>query len=665
MKRLIRFAVKEDGIAMATVVGMIAVLTLLSVVLIDQVASESRRSGEAVTNDAVFQAAEAGINNYIAKLIDNSGYYDQCVSQGESTREREDTHALVAHATSSTSCAPGGESIWTPGVKWTYPSGKDWWSSGTGDASADTTSIRGYAYNLMIVPPSATSATKYIDVVSTGCKVVDPTASPLVCDTKVPQRAIEVHLRRTTPADFQFMMTSMPTSGSDVVCWASTVYGKMYSSGNIYVCGATFYGNLMAEDRVIVASGYTNPPNVVSPSRIYDVNHPDIRTVIKNSINISSLLASVSQVQRNAQLNSPSLAFDDSTAKAWRLNFSSNGHFQVWKCVNSNSPEADQPYCGPDVKLTSPTTLPASSSTFTLTVSGDISAFILGAEKGSPTTGTVYVGPTSGGRIDKVTYTGVSGNSLTTARCTTCTTAQAHAINEKVSMISGGITWAAPVYDGPIPQNGAIYTAQDAIISWPNAIAGYNEASSDSSPTSKVNGQVTVASNQDMIIAGDIHYASEPAADGIGGTNDDVLGLVAQGSLTLARYAPDKLWFRASTMANGTWGDYACRNGPDRGSLSSLTFVGTSAYAANGGCIHGAGGYGYRDVSGALRNVYRITDDGTAPECPSTATGCMNFNALRYLVPPYYPPLNGIETVLFREVAPSCSFNDSGVLTCG
>jgi len=664
MKRLVRFVANEDGIAMATVVAMIALLTLLSVVLIDQVSSESRRAGRAVTGDAVFQAAEAGINDYVAKLIDNSGYYDQCVTKGESTRKTA-TGVLVSHATTSASCAPGGESVWTPGVTWTYPSGKNWWTAGTGDASADTTSLRNYAYNVMIVPPSATSSRNYIDLVSTGCKVLNPGGSVLQCDTTVPQRAIEVHLRRTTPADFQFMMTSMPTSGSDAVCWASTIYGKMYSSGNIYVCGATFYGNLMAEQKVIVKSGYTNPPNVVSPSRIYDQNHPDIRTVIKNSVNISSLLASVSQVQRNAALNTPptnGLVFDDSTASAWRLNFSSNGNFQVWKCVNSSTPEADQPYCGPDVHLNM-TSLPkySSTSSFTLAVTGDTSGFVLNTgEKGSPTSGTVWIGS------DKVTYTGVTSNtSLNGAKCTTCTTGpHTHTIGEKVSMISGGITWAVPWHTGPIPQNGAIYTAQNAIISWPNAISGYNESSSDGSRTSKVNGQVTVASQQNMIIAGDIHYASEPSADGIGGTNDDVLGLVAQGNLILAKYAPDKLWFRAATMANGTWGDYACQNGPDRGSQSSLTFVGTSAYASNGGCIHGTGGYGYNDAGG-LKNVYRITDDGTAPACPSTAPGCMNFNALKYLVPPYFPPLNGIETVLFREVAPSCLFNDSGVLTCG
>ncbi|MGA9761909.1 MAG: hypothetical protein WBQ14_05750 [Gaiellaceae bacterium] len=657
MKRLARFLANEDGIAMATVVAMIAVLSVLSIALIDQVTSESNRAAKSVTSDAVFQAAEAGINDYIAKLTDDSQYFDHCVAKGESTRQRADTNALVPPSTSTASCQPGGESAWKAGVKWTYPNQKDTWTAGIGDASVNTTAIRGYAYNLMITPPYAPvgtdPGTNYIDVVSTGCRVLDPSATPLQCDTRAgapPKRAVEVRVRRTTPADFQYMMTSMDGD----VCWASTIYGRMYSTGDIWVCGATFYGNVMAENLVKVKSGYANPPNVVSPGRIYDDNHPNIRDVLKNPLTFNDLLASVSQVQSNAILNTNlragsattgyGMAFDDATAKAWRLNFSSNGNFQVWKCVTSSAsaPEATQPFCGPDAALNM-TSLPkySSYSSFTLNVTGDTSGF--------PSSGTLYVGPNSANRIDTVTYNGVTSNSFTNAKCTSCTSgAQTHQLGEPVSMVSGGITWSVPYYNGALPPNGAIYTGQDAIISWPTTINGYNETSSDGSQTSKVNGSVTVASNQDIVVAGDVHYASEPVPNGIAGDDDDVLGLIAQGSLWLARYAPAQLWWRAATMAvDGSWGDYACKNGPDRGNNSSMTFVGTSTYGSNDGCIQSsAGGY-------EISHTYRITDDGTAPACPSTAPGCQDFDALKWLVPPWFPPLNGIETVLFREMPAS------------
>jgi hypothetical protein len=461
-----------------------------------------------------------------------------------------------------------------------------------------------------------------------------------------------------TPADFQYMMESMPTSGADVVCWASTVYGKMYSTGDIYVCGAEFHGDVMAEGRVLVASGYPNPPNVVSPHRIYDLTHPDIRTVIKHKMNFSYLLASISQVQRNALSNTPPTAFDDNTASAWRINFTSAGHVQVWKCVNSSQPEKAQPYCN-DVRLNANVTLKTSSMSSPDVIVNESTGVLPNTSyTGSfPYSGIIYVGPSSGGRIDKLTYTSRTDTTFKGVKCTTCTSNQTHLSGEIVSIYSGGLTGPVPAYDRLVPDNSAIYTAQDAIISWPSTINGFNEASTDGSPTSKVNGQVTVASDQDIVIAGDVHYASETSSNGIGGPNNDVLGLVAQSDIVIAQYAPQKLWFRAATMAvTGSWGDYACRNGPMRdGSTqgsSSLTFVGTAAYKSTVGCINGTGGYGYRD-GGSLKNVYRITDDGTASDCPSTASECKSFDALKYLVPSYFPPLSGIQTVLFREMVPS------------
>ncbi len=650
MKRLARFLANEDGIAMAAAVGMIVVLTVLSVALIDQVTNESGRAARSITSDAVFQAAEAGINDYIAKLTDDSQYYDHCVAKGESTRLSA-SGTLVSHSVDTTSCEPGEQSAWTSGVNWTYPSGKDWWYAGTGDGSVDTTAVRGYAYNLMITPPSTALGTNYIDIVSTGCKVVNPDATPLQCDPSVPRRTIEVRARRTTPADFQYMMTSMGHSSSDV-CWASTIYGKMYSTGDIYVCGATFYGNVMAEDLVLVRSGYSI--TVVPPGEIYDDNHLDIRTVLKNPLSFSDLLASVTQVQSNAVLNTNLRAgseatgfgtsFDDATASAWRINLSSNGNVQVWKCVNSSTPEASQPYCN-DVKLSSNVLLKSTTSA-TMSVNESVASF---PDASSMHRQTIYVGSSSGSMV-AVTYSGKgsNGTSFTGVTCSSCGSGGVtHVAGETVSLYSGGLPGPTPAYNGPIPANGAIYTGQSAIISWPSAINGFNETSADGSPTSKVNGRVTVASGQDIIVAGDVHYASEPSSNGVGGDNDDVLGLIAQGDLWLARYAPNVLWWRAATMAvDGLWGDYACKNGPDRGTDSYLTFVGTSTYGSNAGCIHGSGGYN-------ISHTYRITDDGTAPSCPSTAPGCQNFNALRYLIPPWFPPLNGIETVLFREVPPN------------
>ena len=80
-----------------------------------------------------------------------------------------------------------------------------------------------------------------------------------------------------------------------------------------------------------------------------------------------------------------------------------------------------------------------------------------------------------------------------------------------------------------LPSNGAIYTGQTAIVSWPTNPPG----------DSIVNGRVTVASNDDIVIGGNIHYYSESGYGG--GQNDDVLGLIANNYVYVANWAPTHL----------------------------------------------------------------------------------------------------------------------------
>ena len=72
---------------MVLVVFLSAALLLLSTTLIDVVRGDSSRSARGVTRDAAFQAAEAGINDYTSKLVDDNQYYLHDVALGESTRQ--------------------------------------------------------------------------------------------------------------------------------------------------------------------------------------------------------------------------------------------------------------------------------------------------------------------------------------------------------------------------------------------------------------------------------------------------------------------------------------------------------------------------------------------------------------------------------------------------
>ena len=699
---------------MATVVMMIAVLTLLGVVLIDQVTSESKRAARSTVSDSVFQAAEAGVNDYIAKLTDDPQYYDHYVANGESSRVPSSGGASVG---------PGG--AWTTGVGWTYPStpddhGKTTWYEGTGSS----TRIDGFAYNLMIAPPVAAVGSNpgrnFLTVVSTGCRLA---TDGTTCDSNSPKRTIEVHLKQTTPADFAFMYGRTPTQWGKT----ATTYGRIYVSGSTYtdsnghtitdpgdIChDGTAYGDLMAEGRVNRTGCYgaTNMPpssspwtwptsgNGSTPSVTYgSVNVLSLKGILssvqakkydsttnpkpscpsgssppcplKRKVDFSNFSVSLTDVKRAADLNSPTTDFDDPSVGAWRILFTATGNVKVWKCaiINSEDSAAKHPYCD-DLKLANTVTLPKSGTTSTvnINVNGSTEAF---PDGNRPSTERVfYIGPrTSDGRIDKVTYTGLdsAGKSFTGCKCPTCTTStQQHVgdpnTGETVSDRSGG-RGSTLVYDNPIPTKGAIYTGQDAVISWPT---GIGSVSTDGK--SWVNGRVTVASGDSIVVSNDIHYYSEN-----GGANDDVLGLIAKNNIWVASYAartsPYTLFWRAAVIAQeGMWSVYDVTNLdgslPSRGQNSLLTFVGSMADSTGEGaaasCYSSTCKDDSRDpVAGFAARNY-ISDDGSynAPNSP--------YNALKFLFPPWYPVLDTLATVLFREIAPICSLGDQGVVTCG
>lgn len=539
MKRLKRSLRREDGMALATVVMMIAVLSLLSIVLIDQVTSESNRAAGAVTSDAVYQAAEAGINDYIAKLTEDSSYYDHYVANGESPRKRSDTGAIVD---------PGSE--WTSGVYWTYPSstgcldGKCTWYQG---ASFGSTRLGGFAYNLMVSPQSVASKTDLVTIVSTGCKLVDPNAATPVCDTNVPRRAIETQVTRATSAKFQVLMND------STVCYASITYGKMLSLKDLCHYG-TAYGDLLAEGSVVGSGGITvtRPTLNGNQAQIYDSSghYLNIDDKIKpGSVSFPSMAKAVTKIQAAAAYNVPSTDFETAMSNAsWRIVFDATGNVRVWLCTGSSKPEQTAPTC--------------------------------------PTT---------------------------------------------------------PQYNGPMPANGAIFTNKTAIISWSKCTGA---GTCPSSITSTVSGRVTVASANNIVVAGDIKYASETA----GNRDDDLLGLIAQNNVWIATYASNQLTWRAATMTvTGKWGDYDCES-PSwyRGDTSSMTFIGAAAYMNSGGCMRSyspTGGYN-------INNVTRIPDDGSAKVMnPDYA----KYDVLDFLDPPWFEPFdNGLEaTVLYREVVSS------------
>jgi hypothetical protein len=292
----------EPGSALVLVVFLSAALLLLSVTLVDAVRVDSSRSAQAVIRDAAFQAAEAGIDDYLSKLLDDNQYYLHDVAQGESTRR----------ASGGQVASPGSSSPtpWAYGTTWTYPNGKNHWRH----------LPNGYEYNLQITGP--TGSTPWVDIVATGRKQ----------GTTGPYRVLQERVRPASVADFQMISNVNVSYGS-----TASTYGKIYSGGNIAHSG-TAYANLYAENSI------TGNPTMMSGALKYD--HSSIRTVIKSPINFASFATSLVDIQRAAQLSG--IYLDDATKDAWQLTFNGDGTVSVKSCTKTsgNAIETVAPTCG-------------------------------------------------------------------------------------------------------------------------------------------------------------------------------------------------------------------------------------------------------------------------------------------------------------------------------
>ena len=145
-----------------------------------------------------------------------------------------------------------------------------------------------------------------------------------------------------------------------------------------------------------------------------------------------------------------------------------------------------------------------------------------------------------------------------------------------------------------MPANGALYVAQTAILS------------------GQVHGRVTVASNDNIVIAGDIGPVT---------LGSDVLGIDANNNVIGAAWGPTNLVWRAAVIAQtGTWYGAGSTSNHD-----NMDFYG-AAITQDGGSWSGM-----YDT----RNYYY--DDN-----------------LLYLPPPWFPTVGDAYTiVLFRELKPS------------
>lgn len=316
---------QERGTAMVIIISLATLVAVLGVTLLDTVRSESTRSHHAVWREEAFHAAEAGLDDYIAKVLDDRVFYDHYVHPAEGTRRS----SAGAEVSSTTSPTP-----WGLGRGWTYPYGKNKWRQ--------SQLTNGYEYNLQITAPS--SGAQGVQIVATGRKVRAGDNACLASECRV----IEAVIKPSSLAEFQMLANADIQYGT-----AATTSGKIYagidSGGVRHGVGhaGTARAHIYAEGcigRLVDTGSHTcsgTGPTLQNGAQMYP--QATIRTVIKNPVNFASFLTSISDIRRAAQNGGVEL---DAAVAAWRLTFRADGKFTARRCTqNGVHVAAEEPTC--------------------------------------------------------------------------------------------------------------------------------------------------------------------------------------------------------------------------------------------------------------------------------------------------------------------------------
>lgn len=315
-----RLAREERGQAMLMVVFLTMVMTLMGTLLLQTVSDESSRSADSVKRGAELAAAEAGVDDYVSKLLDDNQYFLHYVAPGESSRKP------TSGASVSPVDPPASPTVWpaSNGRTWTYPTQDNWFDLGNN-----------YAYNLEITAPQTGSNTSNsVDIVATGAYCPSPCTAPANSKN---QRAIEEQIRPASVTDFQMMANADISYGS-----SATTTGKIYAGvdptnpNNKYSVNhqGTAAGDIYAEGSV------TGSPNLINGAKTYGSS--TIRSIIKQPIDFTTFQSSLTDIQRASQF-AGGIYLNNSNVDAWWLTFNTNGTVDIKSCTSNSAIEQTQP----------------------------------------------------------------------------------------------------------------------------------------------------------------------------------------------------------------------------------------------------------------------------------------------------------------------------------
>ncbi|WP_217913431.1 hypothetical protein [Miltoncostaea marina] len=301
----------QRGASLITVITLTAVLALLVLASLSLARSGTTQTARESRADIALQAADAGVNTYISRLVEDRLYYLHYVDRAEDPRVAPNG---VVHQ-------PG--SAWNPAyTTWTYQAGasRTWvklQDSRYGEA----------AYSLRIVPPAAGSP-DLVTVQSTA-QAGRGRPSPVT-------RSVQAQVRPSSIADFQMISNATIRYGDN-----ARTTGKLYSAVDINhqgIAEAAAYAQRYVCSTSSNCSGSYRPSSVYRGGAYDSTTTPSFRSRFPTPIDFNRFTQTRLDIRAAAEATGT--YFNNSGANAWLVQFLGDGRARVWRVTNTSDPGA-------------------------------------------------------------------------------------------------------------------------------------------------------------------------------------------------------------------------------------------------------------------------------------------------------------------------------------
>jgi hypothetical protein len=320
-----RRAGSQAGSSLIAAVMLTAIMALTVVVSLAWARSSESHSGHEGRESVAVQAADAGVNQYISRLVEDPRYYDHFVDPAEDPR-----------------IDPGGAvhppgSPWTPGTRWTYGSSPETWTE-IQDARFGRA-----RYSLRITPPD----------VGEEVVTVQSTAEVSLDGARGVRRSIQSQIYPTSIADFQMISNKSIVYGT-----TARTTGKLYSAEDIRHNG-TATAPAYAQQFACTGVGGPNCPNSNPSPSVYQggaydrATMPSFRDKFPTPIDFGQFTVARLDL-KDAAANGGGVYRDDPAAEGWMIQFQADGTMRIWKVLEVQGSDIGRAI----TRLACPETLP-------------------------------------------------------------------------------------------------------------------------------------------------------------------------------------------------------------------------------------------------------------------------------------------------------------------